>query len=128
MGYNSEGEDRNRLFYRTRDSIVRIVRSFLWLAVVSIVAMGLWLVGRESHESGWLGDWTISIFLFGMGVLLGIRIGSSYATQFVRDLLRLNRCQTDQYNELSEMNLRMLKELSSREDSKSKSVSESSSL
>ncbi len=42
--------------------------------------------------------------LLGLGLLIGLRLGSDSASAFVKDLLRLNKFMAEQNNDLTELN------------------------
>ena len=95
---------------------MRIARPFLWLALTAIVVFGIWLLDSDLHNVSQVTDRVIGLLLFVVGLLAGLRIGTSHATRFVRDLLRLNRYLTDQHNELCAMNSRLLKSVAEKHE------------
>jgi|GEM_PF-4363439 len=72
-----------------------------WIFVGSFAAYGLWELGSSTPN---LSPIAWGLILLGLGLLAGLRLGSDSATQFVRDLLRLNKFLADQNEELTELN------------------------
>ena len=48
--------------------------------------------------------YAMGTILLGLGLLIGLRLGSDSASAFVKDLLRLNKFMAEQNNDLTELN------------------------
>jgi len=72
-----------------------------WIFAGSFAACGLWELGSSAPN---LPPIAWGIIFLGLGLLSGLRLGSDSATQFVRDLLRLNKFLANQNEELTELN------------------------
>jgi hypothetical protein len=82
-----------------------------WIFAGSLAAFGLWELG---HSTPNLPPVAWGMILLGLGLLVGLRMGSDSATQFVRDLLRLNKYLANQNEELTELNHWHIKHSGSR--------------
>ena len=90
-----------------------------WIFAGSLAAFGLWELGHSAPNLPPVAWGTI---LFGLGLLIGLRKGSDSATQFVRDLLRLNKFLANQNEELTELNHWHIKHSGSRKSDTDKRV------
>ena len=72
-----------------------------WTSAGLLAAYGLWELGSSAPS---LPPIAWGMILLGLGLLVGLRLGSDSATQFVRDLLRLNKFLADQNEDLTKLN------------------------
>ena len=82
-----------------------------WTFAAALAAYGLWELGSSAPSQPPIA-W--GIILLGLGLLVGLRLGSDSATQFVRDLLRLNKFLADQNEDLTKLNHWHVKQFRSR--------------
>ena len=72
-----------------------------WITTALIVAGCLMDLSRSDPA---VPPYTMGAILLGLGLLIGLRLGSDSASAFVKDLLRLNKFMAEQINQLSELN------------------------
>jgi hypothetical protein len=72
-----------------------------WTSIAVLVAVGIGDLGRADSA---VSPTAMGALLLGLGLLVGLRLGSDSASRFVKDLLRLNKFLADQNNQLSELN------------------------
>ncbi len=85
----------------------------VWTIWLAMVIAGLWELGQgEPH----LPLPVTGLLLVGITGLAGLRIGTDYATTFVRDTIRTNKFLTQQNQELIDLNRHYMKSLSTKTD------------
>jgi hypothetical protein len=72
-----------------------------WTCTAVFVASGLWDLGRSNPV---VPPFAMGALLLGLGLLIGLRLGSDSTAAFVKDLLRLNKFMAEQNNQLTELN------------------------
>ena len=72
-----------------------------WTCAAVVVVGGLWDLTRSDPA---VPPFAMGAILLGLGLLVGLRLGSDSATAFVKDLLRLNKLMAEQNNQLTELN------------------------
>jgi len=73
-----------------------------WTCTGVFITGGLWDLGR--NDSAAVPPTVMGALLLGLGLLIGLRIGSESALTFVKDILRLNKFLAEQNNQLTELN------------------------
>jgi len=93
-----------------------------WTGIAVFVAAGIWDLGRADSA---VSATAMGVLFLGLGLLVGLRLGSDSASAFVKDLLRLNKFLADQNNQLAELNHWHIKrQKSQRSDTTEESVND----
>ena len=72
-----------------------------WTCTTVFAVAGLWDLGRSDST---VPSIAMGVLLLGLGLLVGLRLGSDSASAFVKDLLRLNKFLAEQNSQLTELN------------------------
>ncbi len=72
-----------------------------WTCTAVLVAGCFWELSRSEPT---VPPAAMGALLLGLGLLVGLRLGSDSATIFVKDLLRLNKFLAEQNDQLTELN------------------------
>jgi hypothetical protein len=85
-----------------------MLRLACWLATVAALAVLVWQTAVE--QPAWL-RLLCGVLLLVVSILTGIRIGTDFASAYIKDLQRVNKALADQNQELQEANAMLLKQI-----------------
>jgi len=72
-----------------------------WTGIAVFAVGGLWDLSKSVPT---ISPAVTAVILLGLGLLVGIRVGSDSASAYVKDLLRLNKYLAEQNDQLAELN------------------------
>jgi hypothetical protein len=85
-----------------------MLRLACWLATVAALTLLVWQITVE--QPAWL-RLLCGVLLLLVSILTGMRIGTDFASGYIKDLQRVNKVLADQNQELQEANAMLLKQL-----------------